>query len=87
MESVTEHFIVHEADSANGREHKLMIKMRSRGLKRPKCRSKLAMAVGGVCLLLFVAILFMLSSFSDEIEQHQYEGEFKCENMTSEPGM
>lgn len=76
MESVTEHFILHEADSVNRREHKLMIKMRSRVLKRPKCKSKLVMAVGGVCLLLFVATFIMLSSVSDEIEQHPYDGEF-----------
>lgn len=75
MGSVTEHFIIQEEENAKRREHKLMIKMRSRGLKRPKCKSKLVMTVSGVCFMLFVAIFFLFWNVTDEIEQLPYEGE------------
>lgn len=73
--SVTEHFIVYEADTLKRRECKL--KMR-RGLKRIRS-TKLAMACG-VCFLLSVAMCFWILNVSDEIEQFPYGGESSAGN-------
>lgn len=79
MSSTSQLFI--EQDSICERREsassKLMIKMRNRGVKRPKCRSKLVMIASGVSvLLLIVGFLFVSTGFPSEKDENFYKG--KC---------
>lgn len=57
--------------------NKLMIKMRNRSVKRPKCRSKfIVMASVTSALLLFVRFLLFID-FSSEEDGKMYGGESK----------
>lgn len=56
--------------------NKLMIKVRSRAVKRPKCRSKLIVMASAVsAMLLLVGIFVVISELSSESEDKIYGGE------------
>lgn len=77
MSSFTQPFI-EQAPICGRREpavNKLIIKMRNRRVKRPKCRSKVVMIAGGVsALLLIVGILVVSTGFPSKSEDKIYGG-------------
>lgn len=55
---------------------KLVIKMRSLNVKRPKCRSKLVVMASLACAVLIVfTVLVFFAEFSSENEGKVYDGE------------
>lgn len=72
--SVTEQFI--EQSPIDKPVNKLVMKMRSRAVKRPKCRSKFIVMSGGASVLLFIIVGYFVSTgFFTENEEGNYNGE------------
>lgn len=60
MDSNGQQLIEHESIREPAFVNKLIIKMRNRAVKRPKCRSKFIIMASGASVLLFVIGLFIL---------------------------